>query len=308
MNDLIDIIIKLRETESAISRMEKVVRDNPESETVLLSLKSILKRQRKLERVFTEAAYDDFQDVCSYRIFGEDDEKPKISTIAKSLGDFQSLLTIIYDAIKSGNPKDTAHVSAESVGETALEFGYSFAGSVGFMMTMPNERLLFGETNLDEAMSQIFKMAKSQDTDQVAVFVKTIGIAPIRKIYQWAEDHVSSGMNVDIKWLRNEQVRNELRVDVQELENLIEVIAKTSEEKTEDIEVEGLLVGADVKTHMFHMTFEDAEEIKGELSEELTKKGEIPINRRYKAKIRKMTKIHYSMEKEEYSHILLSIE
>lgn len=308
MADLIDIITNLRETESVISRMEKVMREHPESETALLSLKSMLKRQRELERAFSEAAHDDFQDVCSYRIFGEDDEKPKISTIAKSLGDFQSLLTIIYDAIKSGKPKETARVSAESAGETALEFGYSFAGSVGFMMTMPNERLLIGETNLDEAMSQVFKMAKSQDTDQVAAFAKTIGIAPIRKIYQWAEDHVSSGMNVDIKWLRNEQVRNELRVDLQELENLIEIIAKTSEEKIEDIEVDGLLVGADVKTRTFHMTFPEAKEIRGELSEILTQDGEIQINRRYKAKIRKMTKIHYSIEKDEYSYILLSIE
>lgn len=56
----------------------------------------------------------------------------------------------------------------EIVAETALTFGYTFPGSVGIVFTMPNERLLIGETALDEADRKVFDMAKAQTPDQIA--------------------------------------------------------------------------------------------------------------------------------------------
>src|SRR5207253_10948200 len=114
-----------------------------------------------------------------------------------------------------------------------------------------------------------------------------IGVASIRKIYQWADDHTTSGLNANIQWLRNEDVRGALIVDVPQLIKLKEAINQTSEEVEKVISVSGLLVGVDVVTRKFHMTFEDAEEMKGELSEALAEGGEIPVKHRYRATIRK---------------------
>jgi len=257
MEDIIDIAGKLSETDAAIARWERVLRNNPREESAQEMIATLDKRRNELEGAFAEAAEREFLDVCSYRMALEENEPPKVSALARALSDFQSLLTVVYDALKNG-PKDQAKVSADSTNESALEFGYSFAGSVGFVMTMPNERLLFGESNLDLAMKLIFEMAKAKETGQIAAYAKQVGVAPVRKIYQWADDHVSYGMDADIKWLRNQHIRSELRVNVPELQKLKETIDRTSEDKTESVEVEGLLVGADVKTCKFHITFQEA--------------------------------------------------
>jgi hypothetical protein len=307
MSDLLDIVIKLRETEAASAQLEKAVRDHPESESALLSLESLQKRQEMLARAFTEAADEELLDVCSYRMFGDEDQRPSIAALTRAIGDFQSLITVVYDAIKNG-PSERARVSADSAKESAFEFGYSFLGSVGFVMTMPNERLLFGESNLDRAVNFIFEMAKAKETQQIAAFAKEIGIASIRKIYQWADDHVVYALNAEIKWLRNDQVRGTLFIQTPELEKLKQTIDQTSDKKEEEIIVTGNLVGGDVKTRKFHMTFEDAAEIKGDMSEELARGGELRLDHRYTATIRKTTQIHYSTEKEDVSYLLLSLK
>lgn len=182
MNDLLDTIEKLQDTQAAIRRAEKAVLEHPEMPSVALSLKSLRKRQQSLEALFSSLADDQWFDVCSYKLLPEKEGRPTLPSLTNTLGDFQTLFTLVYDTIKNG-PKQRGRASAEATAATTFGFGYSFTGSVGFVLTLPNERLLTDETDLDRAMSTVFEMARAQSPQDVAKFAKELGAAPIRTMY-----------------------------------------------------------------------------------------------------------------------------
>ena len=149
-------------------------------------------------------------DVCSYRLFPAGERRVKISWLASALNDFQEWFTVVFDSIKNG-PKDRARFDADTVSETAFDFAYSFNGSVGIVLTMPNERLLVGETTLDKTFLAINEMSKAENSEQIANLAKLFGIASIRKMYQWTNDHVQSGLGADIQWRRGDTLAHRLR-------------------------------------------------------------------------------------------------
>ena len=92
--------------------------------------------------------------------------------ITKSLATFQELVTAIFDAFKT-SPKLRAKISAEIVAQSTLNFGYAYPGSLGFVLTMPNDRLLIGESELDRAFQTIFAMTKAEQSAEVASYVSS---------------------------------------------------------------------------------------------------------------------------------------
>lgn len=50
------------------------------------------------------------------------------------MGSFQKLVSVVYGAIKHG-PRQRQRISEDVALETAFEFGYSFAGSLGLVFT-----------------------------------------------------------------------------------------------------------------------------------------------------------------------------
>jgi len=307
MGDYVAIAGKLRDTDAQIARWEGVLRRDPAEEIAQDMIATLEKRQQELQRAFAEATEEEWLDVCSYRVFDIDEQKEILAAaIANTIAKFQSALTSVYDAYKNGR-KDKQRLDAETVKEAAMGFGFSFNGSVGFVMTMPNERLLTGDSNLDMAMKTLFDIARSSTPDEVNQFAQELGPGPIRRVYEWAEDHVSYKVNSDIKWLRNQDQLGTLVADVEQMQKLKEVIDMASPESIAEIDLEGLLVGADTVTKKFHMTFPDADEIKGDLDSTLAEQ-QIEVNHHYAAKLRKTTKVIYSTEKELVTWVLLSIK
>src|SRR5262249_15670783 len=168
----------------------------------------------------------------------------------------------VYDALKSG-PKQRSRVSPETAAATSLHFGYSYTGSTGFILTMPNERLLVGSTELDQAMESVLEMAKSESSDQIAFFSKKFGPRSVGQMYKWTEDHIQGGMGADIEWRRDNRVKANLFAEILQLENLRQAIAETSDEFVEQFEITASLVGYDTERHSFHIKLPTGEEIRG---------------------------------------------
>jgi len=308
MSRLLRTIEKIQETQAAIYKIEGGLRHDQLDETVKLTLSSLQKMQRNLEAEFAQLSHAEFLDVCSYRFINELGNCPSIAALSSALSDFQTMFTVVVDAVRTG-PKERASYNEEIAKLSSFSFGYTFAGSVGFVMTMPNDRLLFGDSDLDQAIDFIFKISKAETSEQIASFARQVGVASIRKIYEWAKDHVGSSMSADIQWKRNNEVRSQLLIQTQELEQLIRTIDTTSEESIENITWNGKLVGFDTKTRTFHLEFEKGtEDIKGRLAEGFRARGEITIDTRYEAKIQKVTTIHYSTEKEDVRYYLVYLE
>lgn len=305
--ELHDILSGLQETQEAITNVENAARQSPNRASLAMSLDSLHKRHAELERRFQSLARSEERDVCSYRLFQDADFRPLISAVGTTLTNFQSWVSVVYDAIKYG-PKKRAKIAADAAADTAFAFGYSYAGSLGIVMTLPNERLLLGETNIDRAIETVFQMARAESSDQIAYYAKTFGAAAIRQMFRWASDHVTAGMGADIDWRRDEQVRAHLFVEPPHLANLVRAITETSDEEQELIKIQGVLVAMDAKSHRFKFEVEDADDVRGEASEYVATMGHtVELPKRYAAEIRKTTRINYATDQEETEYYLVNL-
>jgi hypothetical protein len=307
MTMLLNIIEKIQETHQALARMETLAAENPDLKGLDLNIRSLYDRSEELQNQFSKLVTEQYLDVCSYRLISEPGAKFNISALSKTLGDFQYLFSSIYDAIKNG-PKQKAQYSAEVAQESSFEFGYTYAGSLGFVFTMPNERLLIGESNLDLAMQTIFQIAKSKDSESISTYARQLGPAPIRLIYKWANDNLVSGFNVDIRWKRGEKERASALMQIPEFDNLTKAIAQTSDETEETVTLFGRLVGGDIKARTFHMEFETGDDIRGGMHKSFKPETDLNLGEHYTAKVIKRTKIHYSTEQEDTAYFLILLD
>jgi len=309
MNRLSEIQEGLLDTNAAMAELEKAIANDPKSLSLLAMMKSLEKRYEKLEADFSAVVDSLGVDVCAYRIFGEE-QYPSIRALSNVLGDFQNLVSTVYDAIKTAVPKIRARISAEIAAETEFRFGYTFPGSVGVVLTISNQRKLIGESYLDESLQVISEMAKVHDSPAVLEYARRLGPASVRALYRWAYDHAESGLGVDMEWRRQQIIRTRLFAQRPELERLHQTINLTSEERISEITVHADLVGVDVARRSFHLKLDTGENIRGSIAEdmEISEKQTVELPKRYKAHVRTTEKIHYSTEEEDITYNLLSLQ
>jgi hypothetical protein len=307
VSKLLDVLEQIQDSEVAMANLEKAPSDVRTSKGFLLNLKSLQKRKDILEEQFLELTNETGLDVCSYRLFPKNEGPIRISRLTSALSDFQNWFSVVYDAIYSRQPKERARVDADTASVTAFDFAYSFAGSVGIVLTMPNERLLLGTTVLDDSFEALRSMAKSASTEEVAEFAKKYGIASVRKMYKWADDLTQGDLGVDIKWRRGNSINSTLFAQTEELELLKTAIESSSEEKEEVIEFSGKLVGLDVALKKFHMET-DSGDIRGGIAPIIGTQHTLEIPKHYTIDVLVKRKIHYAMEKEDVSYFLLAVK
>jgi len=306
MSYLLDIQEKLQDTAAMLAQLERDLARRPDAFGVQLNIMSLEKRKQKLETELSAATAAMGLEVCSYRLLPTQ-ERVKLAGVTSALGQYQSLLSSFYDAIKNG-PKRSAKLSAEVVAETALDLAYVFPGSIGFVLTVPNETTLFDNTTIDESISLIFEVAKAQRPDEVLAFARRLGPAPIRALYNWADAHVKALFTADIEWRRGERIRQKGMIQWQEFERLQRAISETSDEVSEEFTLTGMLLGTDVATRKFHLRPDNGSDIRGESGEIISISHPVEVPKRYTVKIRKTTKTHYSTEQEDVSYELLGLE
>ena len=307
MTRLLEIQESIQETTAKLGQLDKELAGRPESRTLALSGKSLEKRLQALEDKFLIEANSVGIDVCSYRLFGSQ-EPGRLSTLTAVLGGFQTLVSVVYDALKSGVPKQPRRVSADAANETSFNLSYVFPGSLGLVLTLPNERLLIGESKLDDAFSAIFEMTKIQSSSEILSFAKEFGTASIHAMYGWTSSHVEAGMGVDIEWRRERLIRANLLAQMPEFEHVSRVIMATSDEEVQDLDVEGELVGCDVINRSFHFRPIDGEDIRGRFENAIGPAQAAQVPKRYRAKVTMTRKTHFATEEEDLSFHLNLLE
>ncbi len=306
MNYLQTISEQLQDTTAAIVKFSGALATEPQSYSLLTQLKSLEKHKHELEAEFMAATNKAGIDVCAYRIF-TNIAQPTISAISNVLSNFQSLITVVYDSIKTG-PKERARITADVVQKTAFGLGYFYPGSVGVVLTIPNERLLSIESDLDETINVVFKMAKTAEPENIKLYSRQYGLASIRALYKWANDHVKSELGADIEWRRNRDIRSSLLVQSPEMKVLQETIDRTGDEFTEEVVIRGELIGFDMQPIKFHFRPEEGEDIRGKFEDAISRDHPREFPKKYTATIRKTTRIHYSREEDDIDYFLMRLE
>jgi hypothetical protein len=304
MRRLAEIQYDLQDVASAIAHAERTVAKHPNIPSVLATLRTIQKRRENLEEQFAAAADEIGFDLCSYRIEFEDQQQATISAVTAVLNSFQKIFTSVYHAITNG-PKKTAKVSAESVDATAFGFAYTFPGSIGFMMTLANERLLIDKTPLDEAMRHTFELIRSESKEKIEAMTEIVGLPAVRQTLQWATENAKAGLGADIVWQRSQDAKLEVRVQPKEISRLAGALS-VAIAKEQDV-----YVGDLTHVNMTEKTFEmvvDGKPIKGTFDKAISASHPAQLPKRYAATITVSTKIAVPENETDTSYFLVRLE
>lgn len=308
MSSLFDAQERLQGLEATIAKAERAVASNPSSKALTLSMRSLLKRRARLEREFHDAAHALGVDVLSYRVFISDAERPPAAAVTNAISDFQELFSVVYQAIRDQRPKKTKRVDAETLEQSEFGLAYTFSGSVGVVLTLSNDRLLFDEitTHLDDTIRAIASMSRAETPEELVEFSRRLGIGPVRALYDWAHHHVQSRSGADIEWRRGESVRTTVLVQQPQLARLEQILRAASETEQREIEFTGYLMAADPTQKTFRLADADLS-IRGTFSDAINAEHQVTLPRRYWARILRSTKIYYSTEREDIDYFLLEL-
>lgn len=301
MSAISKLAIDLRDTSTQIARMEREIAAHPEQSGLVFSLKSLQKRLRILEERFAELSKESLLDVVDYRIVPAREGRYPIAAVGQSLTSFQEMVTVFFDAVKTG-PKIRSRISADIAELSTMDFGYAYSGSLGFALTIPNERMLLIESDLDRAVERTFQVIHALETKDLAALANEVGVASIRRAYSWAKVHAKHGMSVEIKFKRGVEIKNRTIIEAQQLTRLTELIEQTSDVTREPVTLTGILVGIDETDWDFHFKPETGEEIRGKLAEAFTFERPISIpSAALTVRLVKKTVVHYAIDKEDIS-------
>jgi hypothetical protein len=308
VSNLFNLVELIRDTQAEIARAEQAIAEHGASLALELSTSSLRYRLEELEQQFADATAAEEIDVCSYRLIPGDPARYPIAAIGKAFTQFQTLITVLYDAIKKDQPRKRAAVSAESVFETMLDFAYSYSGSLGFVFSVPNDRMLVGESLLDMAMGAFMDLPRVESTESVSAFAKKYGTAPVRLAFLWAQAHLGAGLSVDVQWRRKNEVRRHMLLQVPELQRFVNLVASTGETQQESLRVYGELVGVDVLTRTFHFVVDSKTDIRGPLHQSFKAPEPLVVRSYYTATIVLETRLQYATGEEDKKYFLISLE
>ena len=307
MTTLAAVARAVRDTNAQISRMEREISANPHEKGLLINLSALQKRLKNLEAQFAELSNRDFLDVCDYRLIPSFGESYPISAVGSVLVAFQSMVSVILESIKHG-PKLRARISPDVASMSSLDFAYTFQGSLGFTLTVPNERLLAVSSELDMAIESAFQLALAQETSDIAALARKIGVASVRTAYIWAQAHAKHQMSAEIDWKRGKIVRNHTFLETTQLEKVTRLIEQTSEVTEEPMTLRGTLVAINTSARTFQFVPIDGDEIRGSISENVSFFPPFSVPAAAVVNLVKRTQVLYSIEKDEISWVMTGRE
>jgi len=304
MNELQELQRELQEAAAAIARAERSVVAHPHVPSTGATLRTIRKRHEKLEGRFLAIANAMGLDVCSYRIELPDSQRATIAGMTSVLSSFQKVFTSVYDSVVNG-PKKNAKAGADVIKATALEFAYTFPGSLGIMMTLDNERLLLPETDLDVAMKKTLELITYDNPSQIQRAVVNVGLPAVRLAYQWAYENAKAGYGADIAWQRGGVPKFEVRIQTQEISRLASVIKGATAK--EEVALVGDLLRVSLPDRTFQMAVE-GKTIQGSFEDAISQSNPVQLPRRYRAVLNVQEKIVSESGEDEITYFLLRLE
>lgn len=308
MSQLLHLQEKLQTVGATMGQLEMEVARHPESLGLVANLRSLSKLHDNLQEDFAYAANQLGFDVLHYRLL---EDRPTAKALSSSVGTFQEAITVAYDAIRSGSPKNRRSYSPIVATEAALQVAYSYPGSFGVVFTIPTPRMLIPEipSQLDQAMKAVLGLGKAYDDRRIISDVEhTLGKATVRAVYSWAKANAQNRTGTDIEWRRSDAVRADVLIQEPEFRALSETLDKLSGKETKRIAPTGLLVGADIKSHRFHFVTNSDEDIRGSFSDAISESRVAELPRRYTAVIQSTIETSYATEEEIVTYFLEKLE
>lgn len=303
--------MKLLEIQTMISSSENLLRDieiqiqqNPNTPSLKSAYKSLEERRNSLEKLYLEEAKRAGYEVCNYRIIPST-QSVTLPGLGELLNLFQNLYSSIYDAILKGS-RDRSRFSKETLSNSIFSFGFSYSGSLGLILTLPKESVLFGEAPSIAAFEKFHELINVNSTTAITEFGKNYGPSVLRSLYKWTKHHLEYRYNIDVSFLPPDSEEISFQMQKSSFERIFSLLNSTAEKTFTPINFEGQLVGIDTDNRTFHIKNSD-EDIKGFLAGDFSLNAPIEVLRFYKAKLLRESELKYSSDYEDHKYYLESL-
>lgn len=290
MSVLTSIQDQLRHVDELIAHFEHTAIETPRP-SIAANIRALEKERRNLQSDFDRAALESEIDVYRYRILDRD--RVTLTGLTDAWREFQNLLAVVYESIRHGAPKKKSKgktVAGTWAEPVELGFGYSFPGSIGVALTLPNRAGLFADEAIIQATEAIFNLAEAYgDGDKVARIARQLGPAPVAAMYSWVDIHVGYGFGVGIEWKRTATQTRSLLVQFEQMRALRERLSVTTIETR--TQVTGTLAAVDSDEATFRIHQDDGVDIEGTYRDAISREQAARVPARYNATIIKRTKV-----------------
>lgn len=309
MSELARIALQLRKLDSLLFRSNRELQAIPESETLALNIPGMEALRRQLKRRFEAIAAKRWLDVCDYRFHTGENEFLPVSQIVNAIGGFQHTVSLTMDAEMVGRPKDTARMTNQAKEESILRFGYcdggDTCGDVGIVLVAENRRDLMD--SMHHAVNTVLSLAESTDTDQIYNYSEKLGVAPIRALSEWCQNHARAEMGARLTLMRDSKTQRVLTKSSEDWKSLKDTISRVSDKETDKLEIEGILIAANVKTRAFIIQTGEGD-LHGRFRENvITRQNVAQIPKDYRFTLEKTVRHNYATNRASVDYLLVSL-
>jgi hypothetical protein len=159
----------------------------------------------------------------------------------------------------------------------------------------------------DDSIDALYQVLEISDQHDVRDLAHSLGNAVVKRVHDWTESNVEGGFSADVRWSRSDGRELGQVIDQKKMSSIVQIIDAASDKVTEDIEVEGVLVGVDLKSRTFHFVVPNGPDYRGKLSAEF-RENVVPVGHAYVAYIAKTSLTKYATEQVETSYQLRRLE
>lgn len=308
MSEIASAVERTRKAFAAVSQLEAALSRSPSDRALQLNLSSMRKMASQAEEQMLALSRRAYVDVCNYRLLPQasDNRGFGLQYVSKSLLEYQNLFTQIYDSLKNGR-KDRAVFGREAQEESTLELAYTYSGSLGVVMYSQSDRnLLSGK--LDSSIDSLFQVVEVKSRKDVREVAEKLGNAVVKRVYDWSDANIKGHFAADVRWNRSDgRLLGEV-IEREQMESIVEVIDATSDSKSSEIGVVGILFGGNIGSRSFHFVVPNGDIYRGHLAKDFDRTTAMTLGKFYRARILETETFHYATEKAYRDYQLLNLE
>src|SRR5262249_46514203 len=133
---------RARKAFGSVEQIEALLQRAPDDAGLQISLAGMKKIAEDSHKEVLRYSEIQKVEVCNYRLLPETTEIFALNHVSRSLLEYQELFSQIHDANVRG-PKSNLTYGMDTVRESALQFAYTYSGSLGVVLLAPSDRTFF---------------------------------------------------------------------------------------------------------------------------------------------------------------------
>lgn len=207
------------------------------------------------------------KDTVTLRIYGENVQKGKISSrvLLSALSGFQSMLDSVANAMMH-SPTSRGKIPDRIKDITAFEVVGTFAGSFGIVLEKPMEQPGFStnDAELNNILSEMFSVLETvDDSERLLSVITPFGKRTVTHYREWLDGLQDSGVNLELDWKNDSAASRRMHLVKEKAPGIISTLDTIDKINTEDITLNGVLNGINIRSRSFEMSIEGLGLVKG---------------------------------------------